>query len=59
MAEMTLLHMYLFTNFVYNCFFRKDEKKPYKTSQFLKMKTPFKKEQHFENENTFQKRTTF
>ena len=26
MAEMTSLHLYLFTNFVYNCVFRKDEK---------------------------------
>ena len=31
MAEMTSLHMYLFTNFVYNCVFRKDEKKPHET----------------------------
>ena len=31
MAEMTSLHMYLFINFVYNCVFRKDEKKPHET----------------------------
>jgi hypothetical protein len=30
-----------------------------KTFQILKMKTPFEKEPHFENENTFGKRTTF
>ena len=38
MAEMTSLHMYLFTNFVYNCVFRKDEKsltKPVTKNSYL------------------------
>ena len=58
MAEMTLLHMYLFTNFVYNCFFWKDEKKPRETFPFskknyiLKMNANLKKEVCFENERT-------
>jgi hypothetical protein len=55
MAEMTPLHMYLFTNFVYNCVFRKDEKKPHETFPIskknftLKMNANLKKELHFEN----------
>ena len=36
-------------------FFGKKEK----TFHILKMKTPFEKESHFENENTFRKRTMF
>ena len=65
MAEMTSLHMYLFTNFVYNCVFRKDEKKPHETFQIskknyiLKMNAHLEKELRFENERTSQKRTTF
>ena len=57
--------MYLFTNFVYNCVFRKDEKKPHETFQFskkdniLKMNAHLEKELRFENERTSQKRTTF
>ena len=34
-------------------------KKTHQTFHILKMKTPFEKEPHFGNENTFQKRTTF
>ena len=65
MAEMTSLHMYLFTNFVYNCVFRKDEKKPHETfpiskkNYISKMNAHLKKELHIENEHTSQKRTTF
>ena len=50
MTEMTSLHMYLFTNFVYNCVFRKDEKKPHETFPIskknftLKMNANLKKE---------------
>ena len=44
--------------FVYNfvttvVFFGKKKRKPCETSHILKMKTPFEKEQHLENENTF------
>ena len=42
MAEMTSLHMYLFTNFVYNCVFRKDEKKPHETFPISKKTTYWK-----------------
>ena len=65
MAEMTSLHMYLFTNFVYNCVFRKDEKKPHETFPIskknftLKMNANLKKELCFENERKSQKRTMF
>ena len=41
--------------FVYNCVFRKKEKKTHETFHILKMKTPFEKEPHFENESSFQK----
>ena len=65
MAEMTSLHMYLFTNFVYNCIFWKDEKKPHETfyiskkNYILKMNAHLKKELRFENERASQKRTKF
>ena len=58
MAEMTSLHMYLFTNFVYNCVFQKDEKKPHETfliskkNYILKMNAHLEKELRFENERT-------
>ena len=38
--------------------FSEKGKKTHETFHILKMKTLFEKEQHFENENTFQKRTT-
>ena len=49
--------------FVYNCVFRKDEKKTSRnlshSFHILKMNAHFEKELHFENERTFRKRTTF
>ena len=69
MAEMTSLHMYLFTNFVYNCVFRKDEKKPHETFPISKknftlkmnanLKKRTKKELCFENERTSWKKIHF
>ena len=49
-----LVYKFLFTI----VFFWK-RKNLHETFHILKMNTPFEKEPHFENENTFQKRTTF
>ena len=40
-------------------FFGERKIKPHKIIHILKMKTTFEKDPHFENENTFRKRTTF
>ena len=42
--------------FVYHCIFQKKEKETDKNLLILKMKTPFEKEPHFENESSFWKR---